>query len=411
MKTIILIFILPFFVFAQEIPVRWNGELRLRTEADGRDFNLNTAPNLYTLSRIRLGAEFRPSSNVSITLTMQDSRRFGEEASTTSNNKNLDLYEGYAKIDSFLLPQFTLQFGRMAIAVGSDRIIGKLGWNNVGKAFDGMLVHFGHGDALLDLFGVNISDMNAVPDPVNGTTTAFKRDNGTAMFGGYYTNPFSSEFLFNAYALNELNKNRTIPGTNDLDRTTAGTHLKGSVSGFFYDAEAAYQFGKEKGTVVSAWMAALSLGTSYSGSIVTSASLNLDIISGTEPGATEMNTFVPPYPTGHKFFGAMDYFINFPLQTFNRGITDAYLRCALKPADKITATVTLHHFITQQKLTATDDSRDLGQEVDIITIFKYSASVSFEFGTAAFDPNTLMRRAFNSSDISYWSYLTTQIGF
>ncbi len=411
MKNIILVLIIPMFVFTQEIPIRWNGELRLRTEADGRDFNLNTAPNLYTLSRIRLGAEIRPTPNVSVTLTMQDSRRFGEEASTTSNNKNLDLYEGYAKIDSFLFPQFTVQFGRMAIAVGSDRIIGKLGWNNVGRAFDGMLVHYAHGDALLDMFAVNISDINTVPDPVNSANTAFKRDNGTTMFGGYYTNPFSATFLFNAYALKELNKNRTIPGSDDLDRTTAGTHLKGSLSGFIYDAEAAFQFGKEKGTTVSAWMAALSLGTVYSGSIITSASLNLDIISGTEPGAAEMNTFVPPYPTGHKFFGAMDYFINFPVQTFNRGITDAYVRCAVKPADNVAATVTLHHFITQQNLTATDDARDLGQEVDIITIFTYSKSVSFELGTAAFVPNTLMRRAFNSSDVSYWSYLTTQIGF
>jgi hypothetical protein len=106
MKNIIFLLIIPLFAFPQETLFRWNGELRIRTEADGRDFNLKTAANLYTLSRIRLGAEVQPIQNVSITVIMQDSRRFGEEPTTTTNNKNLDLYEGYAKIDSFFYRTF-----------------------------------------------------------------------------------------------------------------------------------------------------------------------------------------------------------------------------------------------------------------------------------------------------------------
>lgn len=79
MKIILTLFLLmPFPALSQEIPIRWTGEMRFRTEADGRDFNLQPAPNLYTLSRIRLGMDIQPIRTVSLTIKIQDSRHFGE---------------------------------------------------------------------------------------------------------------------------------------------------------------------------------------------------------------------------------------------------------------------------------------------------------------------------------------------
>ena len=409
MKNIIFLLIIPLFAFPQETLFRWNGELRIRTEADGRDFNLKTAANLYTLSRIRLGAEIQPMQNVSITVIMQDSRRFGEEPTTTTNNKNLDLYEGYAKIDSFFLPQFSVKAGRFAISSGSERILGRLNWNNVGRAFDGLLLHYQRGEALVDLFAVNISDMNAVPDPVNSVNTSFKKDEGTMMFGGYYIETFGKELTVNTYALQERNK--YIIGNNNLRRSTAGVHLKGIISELVYETDAACQFGSSNGITISAWMAALSIGQNLTGSPFTSVSMNADIISGTDPSSSEVNTFVPPYATGHKFYGAMDYFINFPVQTFNRGIMDFYLRGTLIPMENTVTTISLHHFTTQKKFSANENVQDFGQELDVLTQFKYNRSVSFDWGLSAFIPGKLMRGSFFANDVSYWSYLTAQVTF
>jgi hypothetical protein len=411
MKNIILLLIIPLIAFPQETLFRWNGELRIRTEADGRDFNLKTAANLYTLSRIRLGAEIQPMQNVSITLVMQDSRRFGDEPTTTTNNKNLDLFEGYARLDSFLLPQISLKAGRFAISSGSDRILGKLNWHNVGRAFDGLLVHYGANDAVLDLFAVNISDVNTVPDPVNLLNTAFKRDEGTMMIGGYYIEPFGKELIVNAYALQERNKNITTLGTGNFIRSTAGFHLKGTLEELLYETDAAYQFGNANNRTISAWMAAVSVGQNLTGSPFTSVSMNADIISGTDPSSNDVNTFVPPYATGHKFYGAMDYFINFPVQTFNRGIMDFYLRGTIIPVENAVTTVSLHHFVTQKKFSANENIQSFGQELDIITQFKYNRSVSFDWGIAAFLPDKLMRGAFFANDVAYWSYVTALVSF
>lgn len=349
--------------------------------------------------------------SLGITLRIQDSRRFGEEASTTSNQRNLDLFEGYAVIDSFLHPTLSVKAGRMALSCGSDRIIGNLAWNNVGRAFDGVLIHFAHGDALLDAFAVNIADGSLPPDPVNSANTVYKRDNGTVMTGGYYTNPFSDAVLFNAYALSEQNRNRSVPGKNDLERYTLGTHVKGAFGPLIYDAEAALQKGEEKGTTISAWMLAISLGFAPEQSALKSFSANVDVISGTSAASSQMQTFVPPYATGHKFYGIMDYFIVMPVQTFNRGIIDTYVRMVWKSLNGVTTTATLHHFTTQQPFSATDDENGLGEELDIVCSYRYTTHVSFETGVTSFIPNTLLRRSFGSSDISYWGYFTTTIGF
>jgi hypothetical protein len=179
----------------------------------------------------------------------------------------------------------------------------------------------------------------------------------------------------------------------------------------FYETDAAYQFGSVNGTTISAWMAAFSLGQNLTGSPFTSVSMNADFISGTDPSSNEVNTFIPPYAAGHKFYGAMDYFINFPVQTFNRGIMDFFLRGTVIPIDQAVTTVSLHHFVTQKKFSANENIQDFGQELDILTQFKYNRSVSFDWGLSAFLPGKLMRGSFFANDVSYWSYVTGLISF
>ncbi len=396
---------------AQESVIRWNGEMRFRTEADGRDFSTRSPMNLYTLSRIRLGAEIRPAERLSLHVKIQDSRQFGEEVSTTSNQRNLDLFEGYVLIDSFFLPQLSMKLGRMSVGYGSERIIGSVGWSNVGRAFDGLIFRYASGSAALDLFAMNVSDFNTPPASVSAASVAFQRENGTLLLGGFYTNPFSRSLHFSAYGVNEMNKNRTVAGKDDLQRYTAGTQMKGSVDDLSYDGEVAYQFGTERGSDISGYMAAFALGYSMKQSPLRSVSAHLDLLSGTPPTSATVQTFVPPYATGHKFYGFMDYFVSMKTQTFNRGMVDAYLRAEVKPAGNLSATVTLHHFTAQQNFSTTDNARDFGQEIDIISKFMYTKDITFELGLSAFVPNTLMRRAFNADDVAGWTYLAAQIGF
>ncbi|NUN68780.1 MAG: alginate export family protein [Bacteroidetes bacterium] len=411
--TTILLLILATFLPAQSPPIKWSGEARFRSEADGRDFRLNTPLNLYTLSRIRLGAETSPSDRITFKVTLQDSRTFGQEASTIANSANIDLFEGYVRIDSLWNSGVSAQLGRMALAYGNERIIGGLGWNNYGRVFDGLLVKSRSEAVRLDLFVMNVSDNNTAPASVNAAGTAYTYDKGITLAGIYATLPFSPALSLDLYAIHERNGNQTKKDTIDHAFSTLGGLIKGTSGGLFYDAEAAFQIGENKRIGVAAYMTALSAGYAMKGSFLSSVGVHADIISGTTPAGKEFNTFTANYATGHKFFGFMDYFVNFPVQTFHRGIADIALRTTLSWSDRVKSQMTFHHFSTMEDLSSVAplNVTDAGQEADIITTITYSPALQFECGAALFIPNTVMRTAFGGSDLGVWGYVTTHLIF
>lgn len=83
--------------------------------------------------------KFQPAQNVTTVLQFQDSRTFGVEGGNTlANGSNIDLHQGYILLENvFKLPGLSLKVGRQEIAFGGQRLIGTVGWHNVGRSFDG----------------------------------------------------------------------------------------------------------------------------------------------------------------------------------------------------------------------------------------------------------------------------------
>ena len=87
-SLIIILFLSSFNVFGQkDLGNGWEilGQVRLRSELDGRDFSNSTHPVTFASSRIRLGVEKTFEKKITIFLQIQDSRVFGSETSTLSN--------------------------------------------------------------------------------------------------------------------------------------------------------------------------------------------------------------------------------------------------------------------------------------------------------------------------------------
>ena len=100
---------------------------------DGRDFLTRTIPNAYALLRSRLGAYITPVENVQVFLQVQDSRAFGEETiggrfNTISNTRNLDLHQGYLKVDDLFVDGLSAKVGRTELSYGNERLVGPVGW-------------------------------------------------------------------------------------------------------------------------------------------------------------------------------------------------------------------------------------------------------------------------------------------
>lgn len=417
-KTIITALLLITAASAQESPVKVGGEFRVRSEADGRDFRTGTDMNLYTLSRLRLSLEAKPLTDVAVYVRLQDSRTFGEEKdaagnfNTVANTRNLDLFEAYATVANVALEGLSVRLGRQMMQFGNERVIGALNWNNIGRAFDGLrLTYVPAAGTAVDLFVMNGAETNTPPSGITPASVSSKRDDGQFIAGAFFSRTVSETFLYEAYAVYQNITKRPVPGKDSLDRWTGGARVKGKEAPFFYDAEAALQTGTLNGTDLFAYSAALSAGYETGSDWCSSVSLNLDLLSGTAPSAADLGTFEPPFSTGHKFYGFMDYFTNFQTQTWGRGILDGYLRTVHRPSASLTVTPTLHYFSLMEERSLLVPDRSLGAELDVVVQYRYNPSLVLEGGVCGFLPDGLMRTQYAANDLSTWMYLMATVTF
>ena len=156
----LLIFIIP-EVNAQDLD-GWNinGQIQLRSELDGRDFSNNTHPLTFASLRTRLSVAKSLDEAVQFLIQFQDSRVFGEEPSTLSAIDNIDLHQGFVKLDKPFGWDFSVQAGRFEVKYGTERFFGAVGWHYVGRSFDGVRFTIDPDDFDLDLFALTLDESN-----------------------------------------------------------------------------------------------------------------------------------------------------------------------------------------------------------------------------------------------------------
>jgi hypothetical protein len=392
--------------------VTWKGEVRVRGEADGRDFNNGTSLNSYALLRTRLGADIRPVRDLLISITVQDSRVFGQRqltgiANTTANAKNIDLYEGTIRVDNLFLDRLSLTAGRMGLSYGAERLVGRLDWTNVGRVFDGALIRFEPSSHTFDLFVTDIVELSSPPAPVTRSSVTSLGSEGYLFWGGHYTFAGFENHTLSLFGFQEVSHVDTVTGEIDRDRWTAGGRADGSLLGFFYEAEGAYQLGTQRGADIAAFMLVGVLGYSFD-AFPLKLLAGFEYLSGTPAGEADFQTFEPMFPTGHKFWGIMDYFTTIPLQTYNRGLQDAYIGVVIQPSQNLSFTVTGHDFRLAEEYVG---RMALGREVDLVGKLAYNAYLTFELGGGVFLPDEIMEFGFGGSDPGVWGYLSVHAKF
>lgn len=420
MKVLILILVVLVIIsYSKSQEIKWDAELRVRSELDGRDFKNSTPPNYFSLFRARLGAHVQPIENIKIYLQIQDARIFGEEKDATgsfntiSNTKNLDLHQGYMQIDKFVYDEISFKLGRQRLSYGNQRIMGAVMWNNVGRIYDGGLIRYEIPKHRFDLFVMNTAETNVSPSAATPAEVKFVRDAGQLFSGLYYTTKYFTHHQLDLFTLHQLDRNISISGFNDLSRFTSGIYATGAITDeLFYEADLAIQNGWKKGSDISAYLLALTGGYNFVDMPISSVSVSFERLSGTPAGDTKYKTFEPPYATGHKFYGFMDYFTNIPKHTGGRGLQDIYARIIFHPYESVTANFTLHNFTLAEKLNPPmSNETELGQEIDFVLNWRYNKHVSFECGGGLFLPGRVMRDKFGGNDIAHWGYITTSFSF
>lgn len=397
MKKVTLLFLLFSFIFSglalAQDNVKVNAQIRPRFQYDDKNFNSNIGANSYTELRSRLGAMFSPSENLTGFIQIQDSRRFGSEASTLSDSKNLDLHQAFFNIKSIFNLPFNLKVGRMELAYGSQRIIGSVGWHNVGRSFDGSVLKLVTNSVDIDFIGARVNESGLVGDSLD-------------------------QYLFSAYGnLKVVDKLNLQPfviaektNKTDFTRITLGLHVscKDKKKAFQHELDAAYQLGSQDATTdISAFMVAYNAGYTFNTSIKPMLGAGIAYLSGDDGAdADKYKVFNTLYATNHKFYGYMDYFLNIPNNTYGLGLMDIHVKGSIVPAKKLKLALAFHMFNGNADYTLLDGSTStsFGSEIDLTLSYKYDSNVNFVGGFSMFSPGDIFKET-KGEDSSMWTYL------
>jgi hypothetical protein len=362
---------------------------------DNRDFNSNTDFNTFGEMRTRVGVKFTPNSDITAFVQAQDSRMFGFEPGTISNTANVDIHQAYFQVNNLFDLPVNLKAGRMEASYGTQRIMSKNNWNNIGRSFDGVTLQIDFCTpckTTLDLFAFRVNETGLVDDSADQNVMGAFAD--LKFIEGHKFQPFiiyysssSASYPFNAFA--------------------AGAYLIGSMDGFSHQAEFISQFGDEREDgpqSLSAFFAGYNATYNFGGNVKPSLSAGIDYYSGDDDLTdNKYKEFSRWFGAGHAYLGYMDYF---PKNTFGVGLMDMHVKAGLQPVDKLKLLAAVHLFNSAEDYTLANNttSNKFGTEVDLILTYDYNDYLDFQIGGGLFLPGAIFEEKLGS-DNSTWFYM------
>lgn len=271
-------------------------QIRLRGDAF-QNLDLSGARDdrdAYALSRVRLSATLRRGESLSAFVELQDARVFGGETSTVSNEKNVDLHQGWLKVGG---EKRFVRLGRQELAYGEQRLVGTFDWDNVGRAFDGVLgrAPFFGGKLSVDAFAAKVKESPAAPE------------RNDVDFGGLYaTWKLGDAVGLDGYVLVLRNGERNAAG-DDRVTDTFGVRAFGKSGGFSYDLEGAYQVGHDFANDRRAWAFAGWARYGLGGPLAPTFGFEWSRATGDgKPSDGKAKEFDNLFPTNHLKYGFLD---------------------------------------------------------------------------------------------------------
>ena len=382
-------------------PVTIHGQVRTRSELDDRDLTGQVPASAFHLLRTRLGVEARPSHRVRALVQVQDARLWGGEdpalalGTLDGDADQLDVHQAYVELDSLGGRGVSLRLGRQELAYGNERLIGAVGWSNVGRSFDAARLRAAVGSVTADLFAAQL-------------VTAAGASDGQGLVGVFASVPVGA-WTMEATALvdGDADVIETGPdaGARRRQRTTAGLRATGRIGPLGVDAEVYGQ----GGAMVSGPDRPRDDLRAWLGSAEVSAEVGR---LGLALGATQLSGDGDPtdgvdrrfdtlFATNHKFYGAMDYV---PALVGTAGLQDLYASATGDLGRGWHARAAGHVFAAAADV---EDGRAVGAELDLGLRYTIAPSATLDVGASAF--RAASRVADEGS--TTWAYAMLTVGF
>ncbi|MGE3802470.1 MAG: alginate export family protein [Candidatus Kapaibacterium sp.] len=393
--------------------VNIGGEVRYRYEADGRRVSEDGNDKFgdVHLLRTRVNISITPSSDLQGTIVVQDSRAFGDEQNTLDGSADLlDIHEAFFLLPDFLNTGIDLQVGRQEFVYANERLVGSVGWSNVGRSFDAIRLKRAKKWGSVDLFASRLGSSTSV-DSLN----LLSDFSSTNFYGLWSTIKFTDNHKGDFFALLD-NNTREITrgidsGSSTQNRITAGTFVRGTISPISYEAEFAWQGGSGRGgsDTLSSYAGIMIAGkVLYAQKSFKVGGLYAMLSGDDDPTDDQLQTFNTLFATNHKFYGYMDFF---PGSSGSAGLQDIGITSWLKVSDQASVALDGHLFTTAVDVAG---ENALGKEIDATFNYAYKTEgnpslVTFTLGASLFLADNLMKGVVGG-DTGWWGYLMVTAG-
>jgi len=366
-------------LIAEENPLKFSGQIRQRFEMVDKDFKDTTSFNNQNYLRTRFAVSY-DNDEYSTFIQLQDSRIFGTESSTLTDGTAdaLDVHQAYFKLKNLFGMPLSAKVGRFEAVYGPQRLIGAVGWHNIGRSFDGVIFNFTNDFANVDFFNFKQVEAGTINDE----------------------DDFNVRGVYAHLNLMEGHKTQAF-AIQDGERMTFGGYGKGAFAGVSYELEFAMQNGAESDNVnYGGMMYGLNAGYKIGGMTL---SAGMDFVSGDDSTTTDVNeSFNTLYATNHKYYGYMDYFLNVPVHTGGLGLSDIHVKISGIKVGGFTINGAYHLF-------GADKSSDsFGNELDLTFVKPIAEKVKCVAGYSMFMPGKL--KAENGVN-GRFAYLMTIVNF
>ena len=371
----------------------------------------------YNLSRLLLDADLHFGANFRVFAEGRGAWEEGRLGGPRGRDRDeADLEQGFA---DFMLPfskdsKLTVRIGRQELVFGAERLIGPADWNNARKNNDGVRVTFTSHNSQLDGF---------ITRPVQVQRYQFDSADNATVFAGVYESMQLPDLMpgaktkAEAYALYVERNNQKIgdDGTGRERRYTLGARLSGAPKPFDYDVEADYQGGTFKNEDIQAYSLATEVGYNAADlALKPRAFVGFDIASGDRHPGGRMETFDQLFPTGHTYFGYMDFIGRQNIIDLHPGF-DFTLAENAHFIKKLTLRSEYHQFWRQSVTDSTYDAtnavvrantsgtgaRNIGSEIDMLLRWQVDRHLSSYVGYSHFFHGSYIQNTGPHKDVDF----------
>lgn len=421
MYKLIIVTIASFLLFgklnAQIDSLKMDLDLRTRAELDNGNKTLiprKKNPEVSIHSRVRLGIGYY-YKNLTIYLSAQDVRTWGETNSTASKNQTFTLHEAWASYQ--FNPKFGMKLGRQVLSYDNERLVGALDWAMQGRSFDALKGVYqispkSKFEAALT-YNNDDNDLNDTPNhEIYSIAEAGEITKSMQLIHYQYVK--NERFRISAIALNNVLQN---PSSIHYDMLSVGFNIKKAFKNVELNGSVYYQTGKNtfaqnKSAYQFSVNAAFTLVPQFN------IALGTEWLSGRNynTGADKNLSFSPLYGTNHAYNGYMDYFYAGVSHFNGYGLNDYYIKTTYKINQKSVLQANVHAFTSNGKLGFNPQGKQyssyLGTELDIVFTQKIGKYITANLGQSFMIAGESMQYIKNVQlprNIQSWTWLAVKV--